>query len=362
MDTSDFEALLNNTIIPSKESAAEKERRIAPLQIYIANNTPKHLYKYRSCCDNHISAFYKDQIWASTADTMNDGFDARTFFDKNASIQLYKEQTAIDKVKAFIDLLRDNDEYRKEISKIPGGSEALQLLHLPDDIIEQGIIDSKRKVQQLMLEIIDTLNIVTQQSFKFCCFSENVKSAYMWGQYANNESGFCLQYDFTDGNIVYPSTIDEIINTFIYPVIYKDQRYSVPIEYIEYLFQYRLYYMIILNSGYFSCVSDIHRFLNSYLACPDITVGTKIALNKSIEWKFEQEWRLFCNSVNGNHHSEEKHLCITKKPTGLYLGRRITEVNEKILVMLANEKNIPVFKMSLDDNSPSFELNYHKLN
>lgn len=292
---------------------------------------------------------------------MNDGFDARTYFNKDDAIQLYKEQTSNDRVKAFIELLRANEAYRTEISKIPGGAEALQALHLPDEIIEQGIIDSKHKVEQLMLEMIDTLNIITQQSFKFCCFSENVKSAYMWGQYANNESGFCLQYDFSDGDNIYQSARYENVNTFIYPVIYEEHRYPVSIEYIEYLFQYRLFYTIFLNSGYFSSVSDIHKCLNSYVPCPDILVGTKIALNKSIEWKFEQEWRLFCSSVNELHLSEGKHLCITKKPTALYLGRRITEVNEKILVLLAQEKKIPVYKMNLDDNSPSYELTYHKL-
>jgi hypothetical protein len=119
--------------------------------------------------------------------------------------------------------------------------------------------------------------------------------------------------------------------------------------------------MVALKSGKFADDNAIYRFLNSFLNCPDITIGTKIALNKSEEWKFEQEWRLFCTAVDGHQPLGDKHVCITKRPNALYLGRRITKTNEKILTMLAKEKNIPVFKMQLDDNNPSYELAYYQL-
>lgn len=43
---------------------------------------PERLFKYRSCCDNHISAFEKDEVWMSTSDLFNDPFDTLIQFDE----------------------------------------------------------------------------------------------------------------------------------------------------------------------------------------------------------------------------------------------------------------------------------------
>lgn len=205
MDTREFEKVLNNTVIPSNIGIEEQKERIQSLQSYIAANTPSRLYKYRTCCDNHISAFDEDQIWASTADTMNDGYDARLFFNKDDLIKRYNQQTSPDKVKAYIDLLKKDENLRNGLERNPLIAGALQYLSLPQDIIEQGIEDSKVKVDTIITEMLDTLKVIGQRTNKFCCFSENVTSAYMWGHYSNNESGFCLQYDFSDRERAYQS-------------------------------------------------------------------------------------------------------------------------------------------------------------
>jgi hypothetical protein len=44
------------------------------------------------------------------------------------------------------------------------------------------------------------------------------------------------------------------------------------------------------------------------------------------------------------------------KPSALYLGRRISSIYEKILSDIAKEKGLPIYKMSLDDDSISYDL------
>ena len=56
-----------------------------------------------------------------------------------------------------------------------------------------------------------------------------------------------------------------------------------------------------------------------------------------------------------------KHHPATKKATGVYLGRKISPINEKLLCLLAKEKAIPVYKMQLDDSSPKYELAYQRI-
>ena len=89
---------------------------------------------------------------------------------------------------------------------------------------------------------------------------------------------------------------------------------------------------------------------------PDISVVTKVSLHKSDEWEREAEWRLFCTSSNDYEFQTSKHSYCIKKPTALFLGRRISDINEKILRSIADSKSIPVHKMKLDDGSPSYDL------
>ena len=87
-----------------------------------------------------------------------------------------------------------------------------------------------------------------------------------------------------------------------------------------------------------------------------MSIATKISLHKSIEWEKETEWRMFCTSSNDVEFNNEKHGFCKKKPERIYLGRRISPINEKILVSLAKEKGVPVYKMKLEDESSTYSL------
>lgn len=358
METIDFEKILLKTIIPAGLDAKEQSKRIKPLLSYINKRIPSKLYKYRCFCDNHISAFYQDQIWASTAECMNDGFDARLYFKKEDCIQMYERQSSLEQVDEFINRMKTDPQMLSYMSKFPGAEVALQNINLPDSLIRQGITDSKRKMLPVITNMLKNIPVVTQQALKFCCFSETVNSASMWGQYSDNESGFCIEYDFTKVGNVFKTPEGSTVSANLYPMIYKKERYQVPSVFINYMMQYRLFYEIAINSGLYSDNKMISTSINNVLKCPDNLVSTKVALYKSVEWQFEKEWRLFCNAMDDDSFNQSMHCCIVMKPTAVYLGRRVSALNEKIMRMLANEKDIPVYKMELDDNNPTYDLKY----
>lgn len=358
MNITKFEEILNNTTIPAGLGIDEQEKRIAPLKTHIQKVMPDKLYKYRSFCDNHISAFYKDQLWASSAQSMNDGFDARLYYDKSKCLDIYRQQTSSEQIETFINKLKTNETLREELSKMPGAERALPFLDLPDEIIKQGIEESRSRLTPVIMNMLENLPSITQQALKFCCLSETVTSASMWGQYADNERGFCIEYDFKTANSVYFTPAGIHVNTSLYPMIYKENRYEVSAEFINYLMQYRISYENAVNASSNEIIKTIKTQLNHSLRCPDLLVSTKIALHKSLEWQFEKEWRLFCNAVDDNDFEQASHGCIIKSPKAVYLGRRISEVNEIIMRAIAKEKDIPVYKMMLDDDSSSYELKY----
>ena len=140
----------------------------------------------------------------------------------------------------------------------------------------------------------------------------------------------------------------------LYPIIYSDKRFQVSDDYVQYMFICSaLNYAS--NNHPDAVYKQIVQEVVKQQVCPDLMMATKIALHKSDEWAREAEWRLFCTSNDADFQNAKHGYCI-KKPTALYLGRRISEINEKVLILIAKEKYIPVYKMQLDDASPSYKM------
>lgn len=359
MDLTEFEKILNDTVTPANMDPEERRKKMETVLSYIGERSPSKLYKYRSFCDNHLSAFYKDQIWASTAQSMNDGFDARLYFNKEEFIKEYEKLTSIDKMDSFIEMLREDADLRDFVAKMPGGEAAIKNLELPDDKLKDGIEDAKKKIEPVILNVLNILPEVSQQSLKFCSLSETVRSASMWGQYSNDESGFCIEYDFSNALNECTTSQGAQVVTSLFPILYREYRYQVPASFINYLIQYRMFYENAVRSNCYHSHEDIIAHINQTMVCPDTFLTTKIVLYKSLEWQYEKEWRLICFSVDGDpQFNQADHICFTMKPAAVYLGRRVSEVNEKIMRSLAGEKSIPVYKMKLDDSSPTYEMTY----
>ena len=53
---------------------------------------------------------------------------------------------------------------------------------------------------------------------------------------------------------------------------------------------------------------------------------------------------------------QQDHPSAKKKPVALYLGRNISKINEKLLRHIAAEKEIPVYKMEIDQSQRNFML------
>ena len=79
-------------------------------------------------------------------------------------------------------------------------------------------------------------------------------------------------------------------------------------------------------------------------------MATKIVLHKSNEWAPEKEWRMTFFCLSSGIQNQEYSFGI-KKPVSIYLGRKIRPINQKILLSIAKEKDIPVYKMELAPNT-----------
>lgn len=357
MDITDFKRILDETVVPSNLSFQEQAEKIENLYGCAKSMMPKSLFRYRKCDERSIDAFYNDRVWVSSADCMNDGFDARMYFDKNSILEWGAWFLNPSNQDQAIEKLGADKEPPLGMDLFPGMEQMFHAFVLATDEEKRQILTwFGEKVNEEIAFSSGILADISQQTYKFCCLSKRINSASMWGLYANNETGFALEYDCRDLSASVPleNGYQRICNCF--PIIYSESRYQVSTEYIQFLLAYRLMNKALVSSGFASRSPDTVRTVLNGFICPDLLVPMKTALHKSSEWEREEEWRLFCSSNDDPRFQNAQHAFFTLKPTGLYLGRRISSIYEKILVGIAKEKSLPIYRMHLDDDTASYKL------
>ena len=146
----------------------------------------------------------------------------------------------------------------------------------------------------------------------------------MWSHYSYNHTGFALGYDLR--SLLLPNDN----NLGLFPVVYGEKRYNAE-EFLLYIF-------------------------GSLMLLPmkeaDKMSSIKLLLYKSLEWQYEQEWRIIKSDASNllKGHSEP----ITLKPNSIYYGCHISQENLQRLHEIALGKNLEEHFMKLDNASDEY--------
>lgn len=117
----------------------------------LLENEPQYLYKYRSGKSYDIDALKKKKLWISRATEVDDEEDGKIYIE-----DIFKQALKL--------MQQENNEY-----KAPKYEETVN--HISD---------------------------ITKQEVFICSFSEVCENDDMWKRYANDSSGFCIEYNFKD--------------------------------------------------------------------------------------------------------------------------------------------------------------------
>ena len=202
---------------------------------------------------------------------------------------------------------------------------------------------------------------IVQKTIKFACFSETIESAAMWGYYADSGCGFALSYDFRNGgytmcnSCVTGGQCPSYKNCLLAPVIYGDTCFDAT-KYATWLFQQEIILKMLADRNTLS----LYNYLQNIVPCPDVFMPTKVLLHKANAWRHECEWRLTCH-CNSSDFNQQEFSWAKKRPTAVYLGRKISPIHEKILCHIAVDKNIPVYKMQICGDNSLYKLHPQKL-
>jgi len=247
-------------------------------------NIPSKLYKFQPFEENRISTVLNNKLWFTVPKDMNDPFDSRGVCWDYQEVEEY---------------------LRSHLSE-----EKLKQYNSIDDIVN-GSISSMR------------------DNIRITCFSEELYSMTMWAHYANNHTGFCVEYDFS--SLDYNNDLTKSL----FPIGYETKRYN-----ITNLFKMAL-------SGKYDMRIKLLFFLMNL---------------KHSSWSYEKEWRII--SAREPITSQEPFAGGLEdcpiNPTAIYLGINCDENRIGYLKNRVNCTNIPIYKLKTC-NSQFFDLDLHKL-
>ena len=145
--------------------------------------------------------------------------------------------------------------------------------------------------------------------FRVACFAQTPYSMLMWSHYARLHQGFCIEYET-------PFYSEKNANIYhnLFPVIYTDVRQDLS--------------QLSLNWRANGKPSDSELW-DIYKYC---------LLSKSLDWKYQQEWRLISYD---DDITNKNYNCDFFKIKKVYLGNKMQSDDRKEIIEICKSKGIP---------------------
>lgn len=208
-----------------------------------------------------------------------------------------------------------------------------------------------------------------QASLGIACFSEDVRSILMWSHYAENHTGFCLEYpvininqlsDYKNYHGLYPvqynNKLADQTDVFLElgkihsPVLvneYKKLDFSKMKDYIQSLSKSGTIDFEKLTSFKEQLSPVFHAYQQTMIKdIQALKITIKLSTQKSTAWKYEKEWRLILSL--DSDANEEKRL-ERVKPSAIYFGTKTpeSEIQRVKAAILESGSKIQLKKMRM---------------
>lgn len=308
-------------------------------------NIPKKLYKYRNCNPNGFDALEQDYLWADNPTSFLDPMDSRIhhrlryelpdirkwlemhigeimyYYIEPVGMRKKKGEFELDHFKAFQkNFLDENGNYNSslakkamtiEINKLPVENKNKLKAILNELEGEKHKAELEKCIKEAILQYVNSF----RESVIVSCLTEDNNNSKMWEGYANNYSGFCVEY-LIDPARVSEKSKDVIINLFKIKY-YKRIPGVNTLPFIKYSFNKELY-------GIDEEPIEENKKLIKQL------------VYKKFEYNSEQEWRIILDED------------VPKKiefpfASAVYAGYRISDDDLKTLKTICEKKKIPLY-------------------
>lgn len=288
---------------------------------YKRDHLPSKLYRYRPASGEFytLNEIATGQIYLAHHKDLNDPFDASSIMANKSPSKYFRDsekaQLAKDMAKYIpqdtLEKILSHDTWYEEILHVAAqnalpGQDAQRV----GAILEEAVTNEFIKINQ-------TFNDMSYKMSRLACFTTKPCNLPMWANYAENHKGVCLEY-----------------NTRLIHNIYTTNR-LFPVYYTDHL-------------------PDVLQFFLE--AKNRVAVALDyIAIHKSKDWEYEDEWRLIYNAGSwymGPNDVPEDFWDKGKviqfiRPSRVLLGAKMYSADEKRVREVCKKYNIPVAKMKI---------------
>ena len=323
----------------------------------------KKLYKFRTCTEKNFNTLEENCIWMSPGDSFPDLFDCTInidFFRNQKEIKAWLNEEfpvlcfELSK-KVFEDrgisvpyTHSDFMEYTTTCldnkgNPIPEKEENFLRAHAsPEELAQMNdILDQLKTLRKRFAEhedtmftaIVDAINQVrTQMRSKMLiyCMTEHYDNHSLWENYANNYSGFCVEYDFSRYG---ERDFDDYKNlVFLLPMTYRQTKpYFDIVPFFDGAIRGSIY-----GDSTWKTNPELNTDLNMQL------------YYKRKEYSFEREWRFSINNAGNN----KQYFPFVK---AIYAGKDISSENLNRLHTIAKKLSVPVYRQTTNRYRNGFD-------
>lgn len=307
----DFLNLFNSNKEHQYEDAIKLKNKYIPRKLYRYRTFNKENYQHRR------GEIVLGKLYLSHPKELNDPFEAYSHLESKNPSNYIRDKKIVEKEYAKIlppqihlCIFESDDWYERLLDYIAENS-------LPkekkDEAIRKLTLISQTSVEALNNDICDSVRKIV----RIASFTTKPDNLPMWNNYTNGCSGICLEYNTVD-----------LINIYhrksMFPVNYVDKLPDV---------------VSMLNTKHYSRESFFEY----------------MAINKLLDWKYEDEWRLvYCVNCgdNGLHTTRkqpwDKGLLIDFiKPSKIIMGFNMVDDDKYEIIKIAKEVSIPVYRSKI---------------
>lgn len=166
-----------------------------------------------------------------------------------------------------------------------------------------------------------------------------INNMLMWAHYSNNHKGFCVSYNLND-------KINLNLRASILPIQYTPKRIDIT-DIVD-----RFTKMVIFEKNRQIKMGKKEVLINDTSLIFILMLATYI---KHDNWEYEREYR---SSVGSIISGESKFAAI---PQNIYIGKDCNQEHTRKLQEIAEEMNIPIYKMMIDEHDIDYNLKAIKL-
>ena len=198
----------------------------------------------------------------------------------------------------LLDIQPEIDELVPDVNTAPVVN---YLVNIPEKLDEPGISD---QIEALILGAYEA-----RQKMGICSLCEDSNNEYMWENYAAKNSGYCIEYDFSDFKT----------SNQLFPVIYQDERET------------NIVMSIVANF-----IGQMIFGMSNHQIQPDTSQYLRLFITKYKEWEYQDEWRLLGDANTRFPAPKIKRII---------LGTQVSKENKEAIYRYCKENNIPLEEM-----------------